>query len=125
MTLFVQFHLLTCDPPANINRDDTGRPKTAFVGGVERLRVSSQALKRAVRTSDAFQNELAGHLGKPTQRFGEELERHLLDGGAAPEKANASAREIAEVFGKVNETAEKRAKDNEKAPKLPSARTAQ
>jgi CRISPR system Cascade subunit CasC len=125
MTRFVQFHLLTFYPPANLNRDDTGRPKTAFVGGVERLRVSSQALKRAVRTSDAFQNALAGHLGKRTQRFGEEIERHLLDGGAAPEKANAIAREIAEVFGKVNETAEKPAKDNEKAPKLPSARTAQ
>jgi CRISPR system Cascade subunit CasC len=125
MTRFVQFHLLTFYPPANLNRDDTGRPKTAFVGGVERLRVSSQALKRAVRTSDAFQNARAGQLGKRTQRFGEEIERHLLDGGAAPEKANAIAREIAEVFGKVNETAEKPAKDNEKAPKLPSARTAQ
>ena len=125
MTRFVQFHLLTFYPPANLNRDDTGRPKTAFVGGVERLRVSSQALKRAVRTSDAFQNALAGHLGKRTQRFGEEIERHLLDGGAAPEKANAIAREIAEVFGKVDASVDKPAKDNEKAPKLPSARTAQ
>ena len=125
MTRFVQFHLLTFYPPANLNRDDTGRPKTAFVGGVERLRVSSQALKRAVRTSDAFQNALAGHLGKRTQRFGEEIERHLLDGGAAPEKANAIAREIAEVFGKVDASADKPAKNNEKAPKLPSARTAQ
>ena len=89
------------------------------------MRVSSQALKRAVRTSDAFQNALAGHLGKRTQRFGEEIERHLLDGGAAPEKANAIAREIAEVFGKVDASAHKPAKDNEKAPKLPSARTAQ
>src|SRR3984893_7218230 len=125
MTLFVQFHLLTFYPPANLNRDDTGRPKTAFVGGVERLRVSSQALKRAVRTSDAFQNALAGHLSKRTQRCGEEIERHLLDGGAAPEKANAIAREIAEVFGKVDASADKPAKENEKAPKLPSARTAQ
>ena len=70
MTRFVQFHLLTFYPPANLNRDDTGRPKTAFLGGVERLRVSSQALMRAVRTSEVFQNALAGHLGTRTQRFG-------------------------------------------------------
>lgn len=125
MTRFVQLHLLTFYPPANLNRDDTGRPKTAFLGGVERLRVSSQALKRAVRTSDAFQTALAGHLGKRTQRFGEEIERHLLDKGATPEKANAIAREVAKVFGKVEEATEKPAKDSEKAAKLPSARTAQ
>jgi CRISPR system Cascade subunit CasC len=125
MTRFVQFHLLTFYPPANLNRDDTGRPKTAFLGGVERLRVSSQALKRAARTSDVFQNALAGHLGERTQRFGEDIERHLLDKGATPEKANAIAREVAKVFGKVVESTEKPAKDHEKAPKLPSARTAQ
>ncbi len=125
MTRFVQLHLLTFYPPANLNRDDTGRPKTAFLGGVERLRVSSQALKRAVRTSDAFQKALAGHLGKRTQRFGEEIERHLLDKGAGPEKANAIAREVAKMFGKVGEAAEKPAKDSEKTAKLPSARTAQ
>jgi CRISPR system Cascade subunit CasC len=125
MTRFVQFHLLTFYPPANLNRDDTGRPKTAFVGGVERLRVSSQALKRAVRTSDVFKNALAGHLGKRSQRFGEDIERHLLDGGAAPEKANAIAREVAKVFGEVKESAEKSAKDSEKGPKRLSARTAQ
>ena len=41
-------------PPSNLNRDDTGRPKTLSFGGVDRLRVSSQSLKRAFRTSDVF-----------------------------------------------------------------------
>lgn len=36
-------------PSSNINRDDTGSPKTALYGGVERARVSSQAWKRAMR----------------------------------------------------------------------------
>lgn len=36
-------------PPSNINRDDTGSPKTAYVGGALRSRVSSQAWKRAMR----------------------------------------------------------------------------
>ncbi|MRH93036.1 type I-E CRISPR-associated protein Cas7/Cse4/CasC [Nocardia sp. SYP-A9097] len=48
--LFVDVHILQTVPPSNINRDDTGSPKTAIYGGVTRARVSSQAWKRATRT---------------------------------------------------------------------------
>lgn len=51
MTTFIQLHLLTAYPAANLNRDDTGAPKTVVLGGATRLRVSSQSLKRAWRTS--------------------------------------------------------------------------
>lgn len=54
MTTFIQLHLLTAYAPANLNRDDSGRPKTAYMGGVERLRVSSQSLKRAWRVSETL-----------------------------------------------------------------------
>jgi CRISPR system Cascade subunit CasC len=54
MTTFLQLHLLTAYPPSNLNRDDTGRPKSVIFGGTPRLRVSSQSLKRAWRTSDVF-----------------------------------------------------------------------
>lgn len=47
--LFVEAHILQTVPPSNINRDDTGSPKTAVYGGVTRARVSSQAWKRATR----------------------------------------------------------------------------
>lgn len=51
----VDIHILQTVPPSNINRDDTGSPKTATYGGVRRARVSSQAWKRATRTSfDAY-----------------------------------------------------------------------
>ena len=84
MTRFVQLHLLTAYPPANLNRDDLGRPKTAVFGGVTRLRLSSQALKRAIRTSDGFRAALEGHLGQRTQRIGEVVERHLTGRKASP-----------------------------------------
>lgn len=42
-------HVLQTVPPSNLNRDDTGSPKTAVYGGVRRARVSSQAWKRATR----------------------------------------------------------------------------
>lgn len=47
--LFLDIHVVQTVPPANINRDDTGSPKTAQYGGVTRARVSSQCWKRAIR----------------------------------------------------------------------------
>lgn len=47
--LFLDVHAVQTVPPANINRDDTGSPKTAQYGGVTRARVSSQSWKRAIR----------------------------------------------------------------------------
>ncbi len=75
MSRFVQLHALTAYPPANLNRDDTGRPKTALLGDAQRLRISSQSLKRAWRTSDLFASQLGstnGHIGTRTKRVGSE-----------------------------------------------------
>ena len=47
--LFLDIHAIQTLPPSNMNRDDTGSPKTAQYGGVKRSRVSSQAWKRAIR----------------------------------------------------------------------------
>lgn len=51
--LFVDIHVLQTVPPSNLNRDDTGSPKSAFYGGVRRARVSSQAWKRSTRAAFA------------------------------------------------------------------------
>lgn len=53
--LYLDINVLQSVPSSNINRDDTGAPKTAIYGGVTRSRVSSQSWKRAVRT--AFKEE--------------------------------------------------------------------
>lgn len=47
--IFLDVHAIQTVPPSNINRDDTGSPKTAQYGGTTRARVSSQAWKRAMR----------------------------------------------------------------------------
>lgn len=46
---FVDFHALQTVPASNLNRDDTGSPKSMTFGGVRRARVSSQAWKKAMR----------------------------------------------------------------------------
>ena len=107
MSRFLQLHVLTFYPPSNLNRDDTGRPKTAVIGGTTRLRVSSQSLKRAWRTSDVFGSALAGHLASRTQRLGEMLQADLIKAGVGPDKAKAAARTVAGVFGKLKPETDK------------------
>jgi CRISPR system Cascade subunit CasC len=102
MTHFLQIHALMTMPPSNPNRDDQGRPKTASFGGVQRLRYSSQSVKRALRTSTIMQSELEGYLGTRTQRLGEEaIEPALIEAGASTEEARKIATEIMDVFGKT------------------------
>jgi CRISPR system Cascade subunit CasC len=103
MTDFLQLHLLTTYPPSNPNRDDLGRPKTAIIGGRMRQRISSQAIKRALRTSEAFETALVGHKGERTQRLGEEVLEHLRGKGVGEDQARCIARGIAEAFGKLEE----------------------
>ena len=99
MTRFLQLHLLTTYPASNLNRDDSGRPKTVTFGGTERLRISSQSLKRAWRTSGVFAERLGQRTGKRTQRLGKELLDRLLKGGMKEGEALNTARSIAECFG--------------------------
>lgn len=101
MNRFLQLHLLTSYPPANLNRDDLGRPKTAVMGGVLRLRISSQSLKRAWRTSDVFQSSLAGHVGTRTKEMGKKIYEMLVQLKVSDTKAREWAKAIAGQFGKL------------------------
>ena len=100
MTQFIQLHVLTSYPPSCLNRDDLGRPKTAVMGGRQRLRISSQSLKRAWRTSDLFQEALGGHIGTRTKDMGKRIYEHLKEKGVLEAKAKEWAKEIASQFGK-------------------------
>lgn len=111
MSRFVQLHLLTSYPPSNLNRDDTGRPKTALMGTATRLRISSQSQKRAWRTSDIFEATLAGHLGVRTKQMGKEVFKALSDAGIAEKAAREWAKSIAKQFGKLK--SEKKTEGNE------------
>ena len=111
MTTFIQLHLLTAYAPSNLNRDDLGRPKTAKMGNTDRLRISSQSLKRAWRTSDCFYQSLSDHIGVRSRRFARDwVYKPLIDNGISEKIAKESAIKIASQFGKVK---------NEKSPKDP------
>ena len=111
MTTFIQLHLLTAYAPSNLNRDDLGRPKTAKMGNTDRLRISSQSLKRAWRTSDCFYQSLSDHIGARSRRFAQDwVYKPMIDNGISEKIAKESAIKIAGQFGKLK---------NEKSPKDP------
>jgi len=100
MSRFIQLHLLTAYPPANLNRDDMGSPKTAKMGGYDRLRVSSQCLKRTWRTSEIFESAISK--GVRTKMIGvdafKKLSQFPVLSGSEREEI---AKNIARVFGKL------------------------
>jgi len=125
MTDFVQLHILASYPPSNLNRDDLGRPKTAVMGGTDRLRVSSQSLKRAWRTSEFFWDAFSEHMGIRTKEMGVVIYTALTTGRKlsevisgeeqtqpsreqiSEEKSLEWAEKIAGVFGKPQSSTKK------------------
>ncbi|MDR6867119.1 CRISPR system Cascade subunit CasC [Microbacterium resistens] len=88
----IDINILQTVPPSNLNRDDTGSPKTAIYGGVSRARVSSQAWKRATRKD--FESRLdRSELGTRTKRVVELLAERIVetDRSITPERAEELA----------------------------------
>ena len=81
--MLIEIHMLKNYPPVNLNRDDSGAPKTCFFGGVQRGRISSQCLKRSWRTSDIFKR--VGSYGIRTRKLPELVAERLLEMGVDPE----------------------------------------
>lgn len=103
MSRFVQLHVLTSYPPSNLNRDDTGRPKTALMGDALRLRISSQSQKRAWRTSELFASffpEGRPLLGTRTKRIGLEwIYPQLLEQGVSEGDAKKWSMILQRTYG--------------------------
>jgi CRISPR system Cascade subunit CasC len=63
----IEVHLIQNFAPSNLNRDDTGQPKSATFGGFRRARVSSQCGKRAAR--DWWRVHASVTVGERTKRL--------------------------------------------------------
>lgn len=75
--MLIEVHTIQNHAPSNLNRDDSGSPKTAIFGGYRRARISSQCLKRCYRTSKTFRKEV-DDLGMHTRSMPEEIKARLL-----------------------------------------------
>ena len=77
--MLIEIHMLKNYPPTNLNRDDTGAPKTCVFGGVSRGRISSQCLKRSWRTATLFQEAVGTeNLGVRTRKLPDLVTKKLL-----------------------------------------------
>ena len=88
--MLYEIHMLKNYPPTNLNRDETGAPKTCIFGGVTRGRISSQCLKRSWRTSELFKAEIGEeNLGFRTRKLPERIAERLLGMGVSAEYVEA------------------------------------
>lgn len=95
--MLVELHLIQNFAPSNLNRDDTGSPKDCEFGGYRRARISSQCLKRAIRTAFKSDELLPEeHLAQRTKRVLDAL----ADRMAVQGKDKAEARAVAELLFK-------------------------
>jgi CRISPR system Cascade subunit CasC len=89
--MFIELHLIQNFVPANLNRDDTGSPKDCEFGGHRRARISSQCLKRSIRTNKVFAETTKVPTSKRTHYLAGEITKKLIDPHGKPEEA---AREV-------------------------------
>lgn len=88
--MLYEIHMLKNYPPTNLNRDDTGAPKTCLFGGVMRGRVSSQCLKRSWRTSPSFRAEIGDeNLGIRSRKLPVLVAEKLIAMGVSQEFVDA------------------------------------
>ncbi|HEY57654.1 MAG TPA: type I-E CRISPR-associated protein Cas7/Cse4/CasC [Anaerolineae bacterium] len=101
--MFVEVHFLQNFAPSNLNRDDTGNPKDAEFGGVRRARISSQAIKRAIRLEPIFAEITKVPPAVRTRWMTRRLAEKLVAAGKPQEDAETVARAFAAAFsGKMD-----------------------
>lgn len=97
--MLIQIHILQNYAPSNLNRDDSGAPKSAYFGGVKRGRISSQCLKRNIRTSDIFKKafQAKGLLAERTQELPKRVDEALKQMGVEDETRAAIIARVPEI----------------------------
>ena len=93
--MFIDVHIIQTVPFSNLNRDDVGSPKTTQFGGTTRLRVSSQAWKRATRLAmEAGHESRTWRTRHPDVRLAE-----ILGQGLSAETAISAAKAVFHILG--------------------------
>ncbi len=97
--MFIEIHMLQNFAPSNLNRDDTGNPKDTEFGGVRRARISSQCIKRAIRSESVFKDKTNVEPADRTKWITRLLVKPLAEAGKPEEEAWAVAEAFANALG--------------------------
>lgn len=108
--MLIQIHMLQNYAPSNLNRDDSGAPKDAIFGGVQRGRISSQAIKRSIRRSPIFEEafKARGLLAQRTNRLPGEVDKALAALGADEATRRTIVARLPELGRKEGGTSDKK-----------------
>ncbi|XOV70441.1 MAG: type I-E CRISPR-associated protein Cas7/Cse4/CasC [Verrucomicrobiota bacterium] len=99
----IELHILQSFPVSCLNRDDVGSPKAAVFGGVNRARISSQSLKRAIREYAQANLPDAKFNGSRTKLIVQPLMDALQKHGITDDKVAAEhAVNIADKLAKID-----------------------
>jgi len=103
----IELHVLQSFPVSCLNRDDVGAPKTAIFGGVNRARISSQCLKRAIRE---FAQEMSPTLfaGNRSRLIIVPLADALKKHGVADEPTMEIAKQVGDYLASIDAAAAKK-----------------
>jgi CRISPR system Cascade subunit CasC len=96
--MFVELHMLQSFAPSNLNRDDTNSPKDCEFGGVRRARISSQCIKRAIRTAPVFAETTRVEIGIRTKWLIGRLRGDLVAAGQGEDETTAILTEFVPKF---------------------------
>lgn len=80
----IEVHLIQNFAPSNLNRDDTGQPKSATFGGFRRARISSQCSKRSTR--QMWRESGSMSVGERTKLLKTELAPRVIAEGRTDEQ---------------------------------------
>lgn len=104
--MLLEVHMLKNYPSTNLNRDDTGAPKTCVFGGVLRGRISSQCLKRSWRNFPYMKQELGNELGIRTRKMPELVRQRLEADGEYGEFLAAVQKKLTGIANKDGKESE-------------------
>lgn len=106
--MFIELHLIQNFSPANLNRDDTNNPKDCEFGGHRRARISSQALKRAIRREPIFAKVTQAKNGERSKRMTLRLVEQLVTAGKSQEDAQIIANAAVAAYYSKKEKMDKK-----------------
>src|SRR5450759_726628 len=96
--MLIELHMIQNFAPSNLNRDDTNNPKDCEFGGTRRARISSQCLKRAIRSTPVFALTTGVDNGTRTRRLVDHLTTPLLQAGKAQAEIEAVLSALVPAF---------------------------
>lgn len=98
--MLYEIHMLKNYPPTNMNRDESGSPKTCVFNNATRGRISSQCLKRSWRKSEFFKREIdKDTVGTRTRRLPAVICERMENCGVEQDKVAALKERIPALLG--------------------------